>query len=319
MRFVVATHGHCFDGLASATLFTRLLQQTRKDNLDFVYRACGYGLEQTRADEGVLDGEENAILDYRYHPSARLNWFFDHHRTSFQTPGAREHFDAHRAGGQFFFDAGYSSCTRLVSDVAAKEFGVTDASLKELVDWADKIDAARFSSAAEAINHDHAVMRLATVVEHHADDAFLEATIPELLAKPLLVVANSTRVQEAYAPLGKKHLEFIELMRSASRLSNGVVLADLTSELLPNLGKFVTYALYPQSIYSVVVGITEAGAKISVGYNPWSGSARTADISQICARYGGGGHPFVGGMSFATKDVETARAVAKEVARELES
>jgi hypothetical protein len=69
MRFVVATHGHCFDGLSSAVVFTRLMQELGVQGADFTYRTCGYGAGQARAEAGMLVGDENAILDYRFSPS----------------------------------------------------------------------------------------------------------------------------------------------------------------------------------------------------------------------------------------------------------
>jgi nanoRNase/pAp phosphatase (c-di-AMP/oligoRNAs hydrolase) len=96
-----------------------------------------------------------------------------------------------------------------------------------------------------------------------------------------------------------------------------VVYVDLTEEVLEGVGKFVTYALFPDSVYSVVVGLLKNGPKISVGYNPWSGRPLDTDISSICARYGGGGHPVVGGIAFANSEVDRARAVARQIADEL--
>jgi len=87
--------------------------------------------------------------------------------------------------------------------------------------------------------------------------------------------------------------------------------------VLESVGKFVTYALFPDSVYSVIVGLLKNGSKISVGYNPWSGHARDRDISEICARYGGGGHPVVGGISFPNTELERARRVARDIAAEL--
>src|SRR6187402_3460540 len=111
MRFVVATHGHCFDGLSSAVLFTRLMRGLVGAGAapHFEYRACGYGAGQARADEKLLNGDENAILDYRFHPSPKLSWYFDHHRTAFASDQDREVFEARRSSGQFFFDHAYSS------------------------------------------------------------------------------------------------------------------------------------------------------------------------------------------------------------------
>jgi hypothetical protein len=322
MKFVVATHGHCFDGLASAVLFTRLVERlgrTRGDDstLEASYRACGYGNGQSRADERILVGDENAILDYRYHPSEKLTWYFDHHRTAFASDADRADFETKKDTGRFFFDDGCSSCTKLIATIARERFGVTSPELDELVAWADRIDAARFESAAQAVDRSDPVMRLVSVVEHYGDDAFLERFVPELLRRPLAEVASSPEIAARYRPLGKKHDRFVERVRESSRLQGRVVFVDLTGEVLESVGKFVTYALYPTSVYSVIVGLLKSGPKISVGYNPWSGRSLDADISSICARYGGGGHPVVGGIAFASAELERARTVAREIAEEL--
>ena len=61
MRFVVATHGHCFDGLSSAVVFTRLMKELGAPaGATFDYRTCGYGSGQARAEEKLLAGDENA-------------------------------------------------------------------------------------------------------------------------------------------------------------------------------------------------------------------------------------------------------------------
>src|SRR5262245_18338369 len=110
MKLVVATHGDCFDGLASAVLFTRLAEtlgrKVGNSALEASYRACGYGNGQTRADEKLLTGDANAILDYRYHPSDTLTLYFDHHRTAFASDADRADFESREKVGRFFFDAG---------------------------------------------------------------------------------------------------------------------------------------------------------------------------------------------------------------------
>src|SRR5689334_3401050 len=88
MHVVVATHGHCFDGLASAVVFTRM-RRTEVPSAEFVYRGCGYGEAQNVPSDKMLSGDENAILDYRFFQSERLTWFFDHHRTAFLSPEDR--------------------------------------------------------------------------------------------------------------------------------------------------------------------------------------------------------------------------------------
>ncbi len=72
-----------------------------------------------------------------------------------------------------------------------------------------------------------------------------------------------------------------------------MVFVDLTEDVLESVGKFVTYALYPDSVYSVVIGLLKNGPKIGVGYNPGRPKPLDTDISSICARYGGGPPPVV--------------------------
>ncbi len=317
MKLVVATHGHCFDGLASAVLFTHLTRSLQEEPVEFSYRACGYGGGQARADDAMLTGDQNAILDYRYHPSDKLTWYFDHHQTAFESVSDQEHFASKCGTGRFFYDAGMSSCTKLIANIARERFGIESKGLGELVTWADRIDAARFGSAAEAVDRSDPVMQLASVVEHYGDDAFLTRLVPELLKRPLRDVAGMPEIGSRYRPLGRKHDRFVDQVKKSSLRQGRVVFVDLTEEVVETVGKFVTYALFPDSVYSVVIGLLKHGPRISVGYNPWSGRPRDADISSICARYGGGGHPVVGGIAFSNAEIDRARSVARDIAAEL--
>lgn len=317
MKVVVATHGHCFDGLASAVMFTRLRQSLDGDRPTFVYRGCGYGVGQQRPDDRLLAGDENAILDYRFSASPKLSWFFDHHRTAFSTSAERQLFEQRATSGRFFYDAECSSCTRLLERVGREQFNFRDSGLDELVRWADTIDTAGFESPEQAIDRSHPVMRMVSVVEHYGDDRFLTRMVPKLLETPLVEVAASKEITDRYKPLGKRHERFVERVKARAQRLGRVVFVDLTGEVQETVGKFVTYALYPDCTYSVVVSLMKNGVKISVGYNPWSGHELDADISAICARHGGGGHPVVGGISFKAEDLAGAREVAREVVREL--
>jgi nanoRNase/pAp phosphatase (c-di-AMP/oligoRNAs hydrolase) len=57
--------------------------------------------------------------------------------------------------------------------------------------------------------------------------------------------------------------------------------------------------------------------KVSVGSNPWSPRPVKFNLASICERYGGGGHPKVGAISFPIGAVEEARKAAREIAEEL--
>ena len=322
MRAVVATHGHCFDGLCSAVLFTRLLRELkgrdpRGPAVRFYYLSCGYSPSQ-RALVDLLDGDVNAILDYRFCATERLHWYFDHHRTAFGSGDDQAFFEARRDERPYHYDASYSSCTKLVRDIALARYDIAMPELEPLTAWADKIDSAAFESAEAALDYTNPVMQLVSVVEHHGDGALLARLVPRLLDAPVEEVAKRSEFRELYRKIRRKKAAFAKRVRQNARHNGRVVLVDLSEAELETYGKFVTYALYPDAMYSVIVGRFKNGARINVGYNPWSARELDRDLSSICGRYGGGGHPFVGGISFPAEDVHRAQNVANEIARELD-
>lgn len=315
MRVVVATHGHCFDGLCSAVLFTRLVREVEGIRSQPVYRSCGYGVAQTRP-ERALDGDVTAVLDYRFCAEPAPTWYFDHHRTAFQRPGDRDVFERGTETGRYFFDPDCTSCTKLIARAARDRFGLEFGEYDELVRRADQVDSADFASPDQAINRDDPEMQLVSVVERHGGDNLITELAAQLLERPLSEVAREPLVAERYAPIRARHERFVTRVRQTAEQVGRVVFVDMTDGV-DAIEKFVTYALYPRSQYSVVVGAVDSSVKISVGFNPWSGSALDTDISAICARYGGGGHPVVGGIAFPRRDVDRARRVARSIVREL--
>jgi hypothetical protein len=323
-RVVVATHGHCFDGMCSAVMFTHLYRHVASGSQPvFSYHAAGYGPGQNGVDPRVLDGDVNAILDFRFSRNPLPTWYFDHHVSAFVTPEDRSAYERAAAEGEgagqrrMFHDGAYTSATKLIADVGRARFGLDTAPFAELVHWADMIDSAAFSSAAMAVERREPELQLMTVVEHMGDDAFLERMVPRLLSHPLGEVARAADVAEAYEPLARSHQAFVRLIEQKAERVGPVVLVDLSDHVIDVAGKFVTYALYPESAYSVILNCGKARSKISVGYNPWSPIPRRHNIAAICERYGGGGHPVVGAVSLSSDRTDEARKLARAIAEEL--
>jgi hypothetical protein len=330
---VVATHGHCFDGMASAALFTRLLRELRGgEPLSLRYRSCGYGPGMTAIPPAWLDGAENAILDFRYTPSKRLTWYFDHHVTGFGSTAER---DAALAGAveslgerapapppfgqglRVFYDAAYGSCTKLIADVSRDRYAVETAAVGELVTWADLIDTAGFPSAEAAVSREEPVMQLASVVEHHGDGPFLSSIVPRLVDRPVGDVAHDADIQELWKPLERSRETFAGRIARGAQVIGRVVLVDLTDAPMEAIAKFMTYAMFPACVYSVTLSRQKQHYKLSIGYNPWCGAPRDHHIAAICQRYEGGGHPAVGAASFPLSALDRARQAARAVAEEL--
>jgi hypothetical protein len=321
---VVATHGHCFDGLCSAVMFTRLMKHLHpNDELTFTYRGMGYGPGERVVEPAMFTGNDNVILDYRFTATSALTWYFDHHVSAFSKPEDREFYE--RAAGAsprtMFHDGGYGSCTKLIADVGRQKFGLdtSSANVRDLVRWADMIDSAAFPNAEMAVMRSEPVLQLMTVVEAHGDDAFIARMVPRLLDSDVEDVARGSDVVSAYAPLEKQQHAFIELVKEHAEDRGRVVLVDLGDKVLETAAKFVTYALWPTSTYSVLLTRSPSKCKISVGYNPWAPEPRNHNIAAICERYGGGGHPVVGAAAFPASDLARAREAARAIADELAS
>lgn len=316
---VVATHGHCFDGLASAVLFSRLYARLHPtQDASFIYKACDYGPGDSAVPASWLIGQDNAILDFRYTAIPSLTWYFDHHATAFRTPEDRAIFD----GGlpeKRFYEPTYSSCTQLIADVARDTFDVALDELGALVRWADIIDAARFPSAEIAVARSAPELQLMTVIEHHGDDAFLTALVPRLLTRTPGEVALDKDIQALARPLDEKRARVIERMRQRAVPRSSVVFCDLSDEPTEVAEKFALYALFPTSRYSVVLSRSAGRAKISIGYNPWGGTPRAHNLGEICKRYGGGGHPVVGAITLSAAEATKAHDLCKMLVAELES
>ena len=317
---LVATHGHCLDGLLSALLFTRLLRHVEGvKTLEFSYRPCVYGPDERGVPEEALVGEVNAILDYRYSASPKLDWYFDHHASAFQAQGDHASFLARATGGAMFHDGNYGSCTKLVADIGAARFDLDPAPFADLVHWADMIDAARFPNAEMPVLRREPPLRLMAVVERHADEEFLARWVPRLLEEPFLLASDSDEVRALYEPIGTEHTRFVELVTRHARVHGNVVFVDLGDESLEVAPKFVTYALFPAALYSVVLTRSKTKCKLSVGYNPWAQEPRRHDVSKLCERYGGGGHAAVGAASTRFDELPRAREIAAEMVEELAS
>jgi hypothetical protein len=315
MRLRLLYHGHCFDGVASAAVFTKFYSERIRREAEVFYTSL---LHRPGAlfDEEMFDGDENAIVDFKYSTSDRLTWWFDHHQSAFLTPEDEAHYARDRTGRKFL-DATRKSCTELIADIARTRFGFEDEMLDPLVNWAHVIDGALYESAAQCVELGAPALQLMQVIESDPDDLFIEEIIRELVKRPLDDVAQSEEVQRRFRPILARHLETLETIRRKARYSQGVVQFDLVDEQIEGFNKFIPYYLYPETTYSVALTRGPLRTKISVGSNPWSPRPRTHNIASICERYGGGGHAVVGAVSFKPDEVERGREAVREIVAEL--
>ncbi|WNG29058.1 DHH family phosphoesterase [Cystobacter fuscus] len=316
MNVQVLFHDNCFDGAASAAVFSRFYRERIRADARFSYRGLSHQAGGAAIDPAVFTGDENAIVDFRYSQDPRLTWWFDHHVSAFQQPGDEAHFRAD-TGGRKFLDAHRKSCTVYLADVARERFGWDPSPLKDLLHWAEIIDGAQFPTPQMAVALEEPALRIMTVLESTKDAALIPQVIERMQTESLAAIAASPLIAGPLAPLLERHQQNIELVRARARYERGVVSFDLADDGVDSLNKFIAYALYPEARYTLWVGQGPSRAKVSLGSNPWRPEARTHDLAAIASRYGGGGHPVVSAISFKPAELPRARAAFQEILSEL--
>src|SRR4028118_391810 len=132
MKLRILYHGNCFDGVSSAAIFTKFYQAKINPAAEIAYTPTMHRAGNA-FDSEQFDGDENAIVDFKYSPDERLTWWFDHHQSAFLSKSDEEHFLAD-ASGKKFLDTESKSCCEFIARVTKEKFGFEDASLDELVE-----------------------------------------------------------------------------------------------------------------------------------------------------------------------------------------
>ncbi len=308
----IAHHGHCFDGAASAALFSRYVRERIDASATITFAGLTYEPAAPPPAKRLKDGAVNAILDFRYTSSPILTWYFDHHVSAFQEPGSREHFDSD-ATRQKFHDGTYGSCTKLIADVLRSRDGWEAPDLADLVHWADIVDSAGYANADVAASVDHPANAITAVIQEIGDDPFCAKLIPLLASQSLVQICDAPLVRDKLAPIRLRHEALLARMERCGEQRGDVAVFDLSEQPLESVNKFVAYKLFPTAQFAVVLSWTPRRAKISIGFNPWSKKPRVHSVAELCERYGGGGHPVVGAISLPAKELPRAKEIVTEV------
>lgn len=309
-------HDACFDGTTSAAVFADFYRRVIDPRVEVI--PVGMAHKDGDPFEGVpLDADDHACVDFRFCADPRMRWWFDHHPTAFQPPALRDVFEREHQP-TWFFDPRAPSCAGLIA--RALEAGWDWRPSPHLVDaiaWADRIDAAQFATAEEAVALDAPAQRLAVwLTRGRAPDdtahyiGWLErgslaevAARPEIAAELAIVEGERARELDAIRRLGVWH--------------GDVVAFDRLAELGASSPGFLGYLVFPTCLYTVAATRTARCIKLSVGTNPWSKAPRRHDIGALCAKHGGGGHAVVGGVTLGPDERARAEAALAAIVREL--
>ena len=313
----VLYHDHCFDGAASAAYFSRFIAGAVHPDAEFRYTGMAHTASQL-FDPALFDGDENAIVDFKYSSDPRLTWWFDHHQSAFLSPEDAEHF-SRDASGRKLYDPSYKSCASFICEVASARFGFRAPDLDDLVRWSVVIDGAQYPDAWTAVELGAPAMKLTLVIEAVKDSGIVRKIIGWMQSRQLSEIIAEPEIQSLYAPLYQRHLDSMKIIQGRAREDNGVVFFDLAGCDVEGYNKFIPYHLFPDSTYTVSVSLSIFRTKVSVGSNPWAPRAPKHNLATICERYGGGGHARVGAISLPPGELDQARKIAAEIVAELKT
>ena len=311
MKLRILYHGNCFDGAASAAIFSKFYKQKIDPQADIQYTPTMHRAGNA-FDREQFDGDENAIVDFKYCPDERLTWWFDHHQSAFLSESDQRHFLADTSGKKFL-DTASKSCAEFIARIAKDKFGFENESLDELIEWAHIIDGALYESPAQCVELRSSALKLMQVIEGEKDPAFVEYIIREMAERSLDEIVESEEIQAKLTPILERHWNTVNLIKERAKYERGVVSFDLTDTDIDGYNKFIPYYFYPETTYNVALSQSEYRTKISVGSNPWAPRPRTHNIAEICERYGGGGHAVVGAVSLKPDDLDLGRKYMTEI------
>jgi hypothetical protein len=314
LKVRVFYHDKCFDGTASAAVFTRFYRERIRD-AEFQYTGLVHRAGAL-FDESQFDGDENAIVDFKYSSSPKITWWFDHHESAFLTREDQEHFEQQQSTKKFY-DPDFRSCTKFLAKMAEQRFGFNSAAMSELVEWADIVDGALYPDPQTAVEMKEPAMKLTMVIEATQDSTLIPRLIPMLAEKPLAKIIEQPFIAELIPPLMERHRRSIEILRQRAECTDGTIYFDITDYELEGYNKFIPYYLHPRCTYSVGLSKSSFRTKVSVGSNPWAPADPKVNLAKICERYGGGGHARVGAISFPPGRFEEARTAADVIVNEL--
>jgi hypothetical protein len=316
-RVRLCFHDRCFDGTASAALFYRFYRERFDADAKFELTGMTHRAVQPWTD-GLFDGDENVIVDFKYSNSPKVTWWFDHHQSAFLTAADAENFRLH-PGPKMFYEPDYKSCTKLIATVSREKFGFDTKSLDDLIYWGDIIDGAQYATPQAAVELVEPATQLALVIEAAPENGLPAKIIPELAYQPLSEMVKLPIVAKHLEPLLARHRKSIDILRERAEASKGVVFFDVSDLDLEGYNKFIPYLLHPECVYSVSVIASEVRAKVSLGTNPWNLANADANLASLAEKFGGGGHARVSAISFDPHDVLRAREVARQLTADLRS
>ncbi|MBI1380691.1 MAG: hypothetical protein GC161_06340 [Planctomycetaceae bacterium] len=296
-----------FDGMVAGAVLKRILEVTRGEAS--ILESVNY--DEREGWEHFGRGRRFAVVDFHFHP--RAEYWFDHHPTTFLTPGLRAQY---APSERWRWDETSPSCPPLILRHAAEHFDYEpEPRFVEMAHWSDIVDAALFDSVDQALFGEEPALRITRALTVPPDHAWTDELAEALSHEDLATVATRPDVEKAFERAARNRDKALrQFPPTVESVEDHVLLFDASSNQVRR-ERFAPFYHYPKVHYSVGVIPTRAGFHVTAGENPWNKPPRQVHVGEIMEEYGGGGHRAVGGAN--PPSLADARRAAREIARRL--
>jgi hypothetical protein len=303
-------HSPCFDGVSSAVLALDFLECAENWTFERLH-PVNYDVRNHWPDQTF--SKPFAVVDFLYHPDA--GFWADHHQTTFLKDSLKRQFEESR-NRYHIYSPKSGSCAKLLWQVFARRFKYRNQRFSELVEWADKIDSARYQSVEEAINGVNPALNINRTLVINKDPKYPEWLIRHLRHESLEEIGRLPEVISK-SDEAKRLIEAgLDRVRQTVRLdgSDIAVFDADSSDVLIN--RYSPYHFFPKARYSVAIVRTPEAIKITAMRNPWR-QFQSVYLGKVFKRFGGGGHQRVGSVVLKGSNADDAERVVKQVVREI--
>jgi hypothetical protein len=300
-------HFPCFDGVVSAVLAGEYLEKKYGWKTQGVV-PVNYS-ERAAWPTHTLT-KPAAVVDFLYHPDA--DFWADHHQTTFLTAELEQRY-RQADSANLLYDPEAPSCAELIWRKSYRL--LREPRFREMVEWAHRIDSARYGSVEEAVLGDAPALRINFSFLRDSSPGYCTFLVESLRSKSLAQVAASRQVAGHYQSVRKAIQSGQKLFQRASHMEkDGIVVFDVQQAGDALLSRYAPYLAYPTARYSVGIMDSGDGAKITAMRNPWR-RFKSVPLGQIFSQYGGGGHQRV--ASVLLKDAQEAKRTLGAILNDL--
>jgi hypothetical protein len=302
-------HSPCFDGIISAVVASDFLEIQYRWVFE---RFCAVDYSQRDIWLSRSLGKRCAVVDFIYHPQA--TFWADHHPTTFLSGDAKCDFVRRRRGRNLFYNDRLGSCSKLLWQSLNDGFRYRNEAYSDMVEWADRIDSARYSSVAEAVLGENPALRIRASLGVNEEPGFYEGLVKALRSKTLDEVASLPQVDIRAKHVRSQTEAGLERLKNSIWVDdNGIAVFDVDSRGVA-ISRYAPYLFFPEARYSAGIVRSNHGTKITAMRNPWR-DFPSVKLGKIFERFGGGGHERVG--SVLVPDTLDARTTLHKIVEQI--